>query len=137
MMADPVAALKRALHSAIAGDATLAGLLGTAGLVDRPARGAALPLIRLTEAKAADWSTGDGEGHEATLALDALDASESAASLDAIAEALSDLLAEDLQPAGFHVVLQTLRLSETREPRERRHRIRRLTLRVLLHSDTI
>jgi hypothetical protein len=63
------AALRAAVHDALAANAALAALLGGPKVYDEPPRGAAFPYVTLGETRVADYSTGDdwGEEHQMTL----------------------------------------------------------------------
>ena len=63
------AALRAAVHDALAADAALTALLGGAKIYDEPPRAAAFPYVTLGETRIADYSTGSetGEEHQLTL----------------------------------------------------------------------
>ena len=63
------AALRAAVHDALAADAALTALLGGPKVYDEPPRAAAFPYVTLGEARIADFSTGTraGEEHQLTL----------------------------------------------------------------------
>ncbi len=63
------AALRAAIHDALAADGALNALLGGAKVYDEPPREAAFPYVTLGEARIADFSTGGepGEEHQLTL----------------------------------------------------------------------
>jgi hypothetical protein len=63
------AALRAAIHDALAADAALVNVLGGPKIYDEPPRGAAFPYVTLGESRIADFSTGSeaGEEHQLTL----------------------------------------------------------------------
>ena len=68
-MSTASAALRAAIHDALAADGALATLLGGPKIYDEPPRGAAFPYVTLGEARVSDFSTGSepGEEHQLTL----------------------------------------------------------------------
>ena len=65
------AALRAAVHDALAADAALNALLGGPKVYDEPPRSAAFPYVTLGETRINDFSTGDGPGEEHQLTLHA------------------------------------------------------------------
>jgi hypothetical protein len=65
------AALRAAVHDALAADAALTSVLGGQKIFDEPPRAAAFPYVTLGEARVADYSTGDTSGEEHQLTLHA------------------------------------------------------------------
>ena len=65
------AALRAAIHDALAGDAPLATLLGGARVYDEPPSNPAFPYVTLGEARVSDFSTGTEPGQEHQLTLHA------------------------------------------------------------------
>lgn len=65
------AALRAAVHDALAADSALTALLGGPKVYDEPPRAAAFPYVTLGETRIADWSTGDSGGQEHQLTLHA------------------------------------------------------------------
>ena len=63
------AALRAAVHDALAADSALNALLGGPKVYDEPPRAAAFPYVTLGETRVIDWSTGTevGEEHQLTL----------------------------------------------------------------------
>jgi len=63
------AALRAAVHDALAADAGLVSVLGGPKIYDEPPRAAAFPYVTMGEARIADFSTGSepGEEHQLTL----------------------------------------------------------------------
>jgi len=63
------AALRAAVHDALAADAALTALLGGPKIYDEPPPAAAFPYVTLGETRIADYSTGTeaGEEHQLTL----------------------------------------------------------------------
>ena len=68
-MSTAAAALRAAIHDALAADAPLAALLGGAKVYDEPPKGAAFPYVTLGEARVADFSAGAERGEEHRLTL--------------------------------------------------------------------
>jgi hypothetical protein len=68
-MSTASAALRAAIHDALAADAPLGALLGGPKVYDEPPRGAAFPYVTLGEARVTDFSAGGepGEEHQLTL----------------------------------------------------------------------
>jgi len=68
-MSTASAALRAAIHDALAADGALTALLGAGRIYDEPPRGAAFPYVTLGEARVTDFSTGTepGEEHQLTL----------------------------------------------------------------------
>ncbi|MFN3659565.1 MAG: DUF3168 domain-containing protein [Pseudolabrys sp.] len=65
------AALRAAVHGALAADAALTALLGGPKIYDEPPRGAEFPYVTLGEARVADFSAGAERGEEHQLTLHA------------------------------------------------------------------
>ena len=65
------AALRAAVHDALAADAALTALLGGPKVYDEPPRTAAFPYVTLGETRIADFSTGTESGAEHQLTLHA------------------------------------------------------------------
>jgi hypothetical protein len=65
------AALRAAVHDALAADAALTALLGGPKVYDEPPRAAAFPYVTLGETRIADFSTGTESGAEHQLTLHA------------------------------------------------------------------
>jgi hypothetical protein len=65
------AALRAAVHDALAADAALTSLLGGPKVYDEPPRSAAFPYVTLGETRVADFSAGDDRGEEHQLMLHA------------------------------------------------------------------
>jgi hypothetical protein len=65
------AALRAAVHDALAANATLMSLLGGAKVYDEPPRAAAFPYVTLGETRITDFSSGDERGEEHQLMLHA------------------------------------------------------------------
>ena len=60
------AALRAAVHDALAADAALTSLLGGPKVYDEPPRSAAFPYVTLGETRIADFSVGGEPGQEST-----------------------------------------------------------------------
>ncbi|MBS0536879.1 MAG: DUF3168 domain-containing protein [Proteobacteria bacterium] len=71
MTTPAAAALRAAVHDALAADVALTGALGGPKIYDEPPRAAAFPYVTLGEARMADYSTGDASGQEHILTLHA------------------------------------------------------------------
>jgi hypothetical protein len=65
------AALRAAVHDALATDSALNALLGGPKVYDEPPRAAAFPYVTLGETRVLDWSTGTDSGEEHQLTLHA------------------------------------------------------------------
>jgi len=65
------AALRAAVHDALAADSALNVLLGGPKVYDEPPRAAAFPYVTLGETRVLDWSTGTDTGEEHQLTLHA------------------------------------------------------------------
>jgi hypothetical protein len=68
-MSTAAAALRAAIHDALAADGALSALLGGPKVYDEPPRAVAFPYVTLGEARVSDFSTGSepGEEHQLTL----------------------------------------------------------------------
>ncbi len=68
-MSTAAAALRAAIHDALAADAALTALLGGPKVYDEVPRAAVFPYVTLGDARVSDWSTAsdDGEEHQLTL----------------------------------------------------------------------
>jgi hypothetical protein len=65
------AALRAAVHDALAADSALTSLLGGPKVFDEPPRSAAFPYVTLGETRITDFSSGDERGEEHQLMLHA------------------------------------------------------------------
>ena len=65
------AALRAAVHDALAANAALTTLLGGPKVYDEPPRAAAFPYVTLGETRIVDFSTGEASGQEHQLTLHA------------------------------------------------------------------
>jgi hypothetical protein len=65
------AALRAAVHDALAANAVLTSLLGGPKVFDEPPRSAAFPYVTMGETRITDFSTGDERGEEHQLMLHA------------------------------------------------------------------
>jgi hypothetical protein len=70
-MSTAAAALRAAIHDALAADAPLTALLGGPKVYDEVPRAAVFPYVTLGEARISDWSTGSDTGEEHQLTLHA------------------------------------------------------------------
>jgi len=71
MPSTAAAALRAAIHDALATDAPLTSLLGGPNIYDEPPQSAAFPYVTLGEARVSDFSTGTERGEEHRLTLHA------------------------------------------------------------------
>jgi hypothetical protein len=70
-MATAAAALRAAIHDALAADTPLTSLLGGARVYDEPPQNPSFPYVTLGEARVSDFSTGTERGEEHQLTLHA------------------------------------------------------------------
>ena len=104
-MPTATAALRAAIHAALAADAPLTALLGGAKIYDEPPRGAAFPYVTLGEARVADFSAGGEPGEEHLLTLHAWSRQGGHREAHLIAGALLQALDDaPLAPDGHRVV---------------------------------
>ncbi len=68
-MSSSAAALRAAIHDALAADGALVSMLGGPKIYDEPPRAATYPYVTLGDARVSDFSTGteSGEEHQLTL----------------------------------------------------------------------
>jgi Protein of unknown function (DUF3168) len=113
-MTNAVNALAIALQQAVKVDAVLVGLLGADGMTDRTLRPQRFPALVLGTVEARDFSTGEAEGAEILLTLEAWsaksrrEAEELVAELRRVAEGLPEGL------SGFRLVNFRLRRTVSR-----------------------
>ena len=99
------AALRAAVHDALAADSALTTLLGGPKIYDEPPRAAAFPYVTLGETRIADWSTGSDTGEEHQLTLHAWSRQGGHAQAHQIAGALLQVLDDaPLTLAEHHLV---------------------------------
>ncbi len=107
-MTNAVNALVLALQQAVKADASLIAQLGESGINDRTVRRQRFPALVLGAVETRDYSTGDGEGAEILLTLEAWSATsrrEAEALVSEarrVAEALPEVLS--MGPSGFRLV---------------------------------
>jgi hypothetical protein len=103
-MTNAVNALASALQQAVKADAALVGLLGESGLTDRTVRPQRFPALVLGTVEARDYSTGEAEGAEILLMLEAWSARSRREAEDLVTELRR--VAEGLPQAlgGFRLV---------------------------------
>lgn len=107
-MTNAVNALVLALQQAVKADASLIAQLGESGINDRAVRPQRFPALVLGAVETRDYSTGDGEGAEILLTLEAWSATsrrEAEALVSEarrVAEALPEVL--PMGPNGFRLV---------------------------------
>jgi hypothetical protein len=68
-MSTAAAALRAAIHEALAADGALTALLGGANVYDEPPKAAVFPYVTLGEARTLDFAAGDDAGEEHQLTL--------------------------------------------------------------------
>jgi hypothetical protein len=99
------AALRAAVHDALAADAGLISVLGGPKIYDEPPRAAAFPYVTMGEARIADFSTGSEPGEEHQLTLHAWSRQGGHREAHLIAGALLQALDDaPLALAGHHLV---------------------------------
>jgi len=96
------AALRAAVHGALAADSALTALLGGSKVYDEPPRAAAFPYVTLGETRIADWSTGSDTGQEHQLTLHAWSRQGGHAQAHLIAGALLQALDDAPLPLADH-----------------------------------
>jgi hypothetical protein len=103
-MTNAVNALASALQQAVKADAALVGLLGESGITDRTVRPQRFPALVLGTVEARDYSTGEAEGAEILLMLEAWSARSRREAEDLVAELrrVADGLPQAL--GGFRLV---------------------------------
>lgn len=70
-MSTAAAALRAAIHDALAADGALEALLGGPKIYDEPPRGVAFPYVTIGDAQVSDFSAGEAPGEEHRLTLNA------------------------------------------------------------------
>ena len=99
------AALRAAVHDALAADAALVNLLGGPKVYDEPPRSAVFPYVTLGEARLVDYASDDAPGEEHQLTLHAWSRQGGHAQAHAIAGALLQALDDaPLTLADNHLV---------------------------------
>ena len=99
------AALRAAVHDALAADAAFVSVLGGPKIYDEPPRAAAFPYVTMGEARIADFSTGSEPGEEHQLTLHAWSRQGGHREAHLIAGALLQALDDaPLALAGHHLV---------------------------------
>jgi hypothetical protein len=112
-MTAPAAEVQKAIHAALAGDATLVSLLGDARVYDHAPPDVPFPYVTFGRTSVYDWSTGTESGTEQLLTLHVWSKGkgkkEALALMDAVSARLNDAaLALD----GHHLVNLRLEFSE-------------------------
>lgn len=114
-MPTSTAALRAAIHDALAADAALIGLLGGPKVYDEPPATAAFPYVTLGEARVADFSTGDDALQEHQLTLHAWSRQGGHKEAHMIAGALLQALDDaPLAPDGHQLVNLRFSLADIR-----------------------
>ena len=104
-MPNAAAALRAAIHDALAADTPLSTLLGGAKVYDEVPPSTALPYVTLGECRITDFSTGSEAGAEHQLTLHAWSRQGGHREAHLIAGALLQALDDaPLSPDGFHLV---------------------------------
>jgi hypothetical protein len=104
-MSTAAAALRAAIHDALAADAPLVALLGGARIYDEPPQSPAFPYVTLGEARIEDASGDDGPTEEHRLTLHAWSRQGGHREAHLIAGALLQALDDaPLSPSGHHLV---------------------------------
>ena len=99
------AALRAAIHDALAADGALTALLSGPKIYDEPPASAAFPYVTLGEARVTDYSTATSPGEEHQLTLHAWSRQGGHREAHLIAGALLQALDDaPLAPAGHHLV---------------------------------
>lgn len=99
------AALRAAVHDALAADPALVSVLGGPKIYDEPPRGVAFPYVTMGEARIADFSAGSEPGEEHQLTLHAWSRQGGHREAHMIAGALLQALDDaPLTLAGHHLV---------------------------------
>jgi hypothetical protein len=114
-MSSSAAALRAAIHDALAAHAPLVALLGGPKVYDEPPRGAAFPYVTLGEMRSFDFSTGTepGEEHRLTLHVWSQQGGHREAHL-AVAALMQALDDAPLKLAGQHLVNLRFSLADVR-----------------------
>jgi hypothetical protein len=84
--------LQKGIYEALAGDATLTGLLGGANIFDRVPHDARFPYVTLGQTADRDWSTGTEEGREHILTFHVFSRAGGAKETQAVIAAIDDAL---------------------------------------------
>jgi Protein of unknown function (DUF3168) len=104
-MPTAAAALRAAIHDALAADGALTALLGGPKVYDEPPKAAAFPYVTLGEARVSDFSTASDAGEEHRFTLHAWSRQGGHKEAHMIAGALLQALDDaPLAPAGHHLV---------------------------------
>ena len=128
MSASPIIALRKAIHTALAGDAALTALVGGNRIFDEAPREARPPYVCFGDAQARDWSTATRTGCEQFAVLHVWSAQRGAQEALAIAARIAQVLDEAaLTLDGHHLV--DLRFMTTETRREAAGRFTRSSLR--------
>ena len=109
------AELQAAIHARLAGDATLATLLGGAKIYDFAPASVAFPYVTFGRTTVYDWSTASEKGTEQILSLNAWSKGQGKKEVLAIVDRLAVLLDDAaLTLAGHRLVLLRLEQTEAR-----------------------
>jgi hypothetical protein len=114
-MSTAAAALRAAIHTALAADGALSALLGGPKVYDEPPRGAAFPYVTLGDARVSDFSSGGEPGEEHQITLHGWSRQGGHREAHLIAGALLQALDDaPLAPAGHHLVNLRFSLADIR-----------------------
>ena len=110
-------ALRAAIHTTLSADAQLATLLGGPKIYDEAPRGVLVPYVTFGDLQSRDWSTGDGDGVEHFVILNAWSGQTGAREALAIAGRIRELLHDQpLALSGYALVnLRFTQLDTRRE----------------------
>ena len=104
-MSTAAAALRAAIHDALAADGALTALLGGSKIYDEPPAGTAFPYVTLGDARVSDFSTASDSGEEHRITLHAWSRQGGHREAHLIAGAMLQALDDaPLSPDGFHLV---------------------------------
>lgn len=113
----PILALRTALRDRLAGDATLAGLLGGPRVYDEAPAGAEPPYVIFGDVALQDWSAGDVTGARQRVPLVAWSSQGGdSEALGIVAAMAGAILSADLVLQGHRVVLLRLAGQEVARP---------------------
>jgi hypothetical protein len=114
-MSTAAAALRAAIHNALATDGALNALLGGPKVYDAPPRGADFPYVTLGDARVTDYSAGDEPSEEHQIILHGWSQQGGHREAHLIAGALLQALDDaPLAPSGHHLVNLRFALADVR-----------------------
>jgi hypothetical protein len=127
-MISAVIALRKAIHSALMGDATLTGMLGAAKIYDDAPREAQPPYVTFGDLQSRDWSTNLDHGFEHVVVINVWSTQRGAREALAIADRVRDLLDDQPLTLDDHRLIN-LRFAQMETRRDNNARISRASLR--------